>query len=189
MKSSRVLTGALAAAGFLGLAAPASAAILMTYTGNPYISIASSLAGSGITATVLVSDFDTSVDTNLNGSSFTLFNWTVSDGVTTLSKSHGDTLERADFYVAAGGDVTIWDLSASNALGTVIQTESAFEDTTVVVDPLAYSGKDQNQSFIPGSWTVASATPEPGVWAMMLMGLGGIGVRMRGARRKILAAA
>ena len=35
-----------------------------------------------------------------------------------------------------------------------------------------------------GSSTVGSGAPEPATWAMMLMGLGGLGAAMRSARRK-----
>jgi hypothetical protein len=43
-------------------------------------------------------------------------------------------------------------------------------------------------TFTSASGDLLSSVPEPGTWAMMLLGFGGIGLMLRGARRKQLGA-
>lgn len=49
--------------------------------------------------------------------------------------------------------------------------------------------ENYNGLFVPANFSVAAATPEPATWALMLLGIGGIGLAMRSSKRKPLVAA
>lgn len=92
--------------------------------------------------------------------------------------SPGETLGHNHIYSTGyTADPTI----ASVPVGTYV----AFED-------LPFPGADFNyndESFVFTNATVGPGVPEPSTWAMMLMGLGGLGAVVRGARRRQAAVA
>jgi hypothetical protein len=185
MKFHTLSIMALSAIAAIAAASPAAAAITITYTGVPFTSVSSTLAGSGLYGYVVLKDFDTSVATLETAAD--ILDWSLSNGAYTLSKSGGDVLTRASFSVAAGGEVTTWFFDAADTgFQKLSQSETEFFDTSVIHDPNAYSGEDQN--FGPsGSWTLAVGVPEPSTWAMLLAGFGMLGMSTR-RRRSMVAA-
>ena len=67
--------------------------------------------------------------------------------------------------------------------------------TLSICGPQLYSGAESAPVFVQGSQptgdgvfkiTAISATPEPSSWALMILGIGGIGLMLRRARRHML---
>jgi PEP-CTERM motif len=106
----------------------------------------------------------------------------------------------ADLTTDASGNITSWSFSlfssthASQAYSSSTPFDVALSGG--VYDYIYSRPGDSGANGVPieeaavnrpGSWTVtgaASAVPEPATWAMLLLGLFGVGFMMRGARRK-----
>ena len=77
------------------------------------------------------------------------------------------------FLTPAGGD-QVFEIGNG---GTFIAPIGATQLDLATVDALQWSNNT-------GAFTATVAVPEPAVWAMMLLGLGGIGVALRSRRRQ-----
>ena len=93
--------------------------------------------------------------------------------------------------VDANGMPTVWDISLQRQLNTPTGREDLSNLFTSNTGDRAYGGYQGFSSYSgasggPGTWTMAAAIPEPESYAMLLAGLGLIGVisRRRSARAK-----
>jgi len=169
----RKLALALAAVAALSIAAPAEAAIVTTdYT------FTTGTAGSGtfsvdfdtVTATYSLSAFEFMLgSTNFTTANVTLeqtggFNFVIggnTNGATIVSSLGG-----ADDFVFDWGPGPVFPPSSfTYYVAADIYPERTTSNTLAFAE------------------TPISAVPEPGTWAMMLLGFGGIGIAMRGGRR------
>lgn len=101
---------------------------------------------------------------------------------------------------ASAPDTYAFELCSGTSCATIldktkIQDQSWTGALSDTLAPGAYTiGLVENQPGTDPSFTlnfdsaVSSAAPEPGAWALMLLGLGGIGGRLRGRRRQGAAA-
>jgi hypothetical protein len=63
-----------------------------------------------------------------------------------------------------------------------------YSDALGTLDPTFPNGSDASFTSITDGLFTVSAAPEPATWAMMLLGLGGVGLAMRWSHRKPLQA-
>jgi len=63
-----------------------------------------------------------------------------------------------------------------------------YSDSLGTLDPTFPDGADASFTSITDGLLTVSAAPEPATWAMMLLGLGGVGLAMRWSHRKPLRA-
>ncbi len=91
----------------------------------------------------------------------------------------------------AAGPVTI--ASYKNAFQTKALTILSYNFTREVYNGSIYDGVPFDSFYERASFGLlvggVSAAPEPGTWAMLLLGFGGIGASLRGGRRKAIATA
>ena len=96
-------------------------------------------------------------------------------------------------------------LQAGNLFGTIMGTSSgaaiSWLATGVTINGYVYSVTNSPLSIVPPASCIAgpetcgvtsiqgqvAAVPEPGTWALMLLGFGGIGMALRRRRRPVLA--
>jgi hypothetical protein len=180
MAITKYAPGLIAAACLCTIGAPAAASVTLDYTGLPFFSVGSPAAGTGITGYIILDDYDPSIGQEFTASN--LLDWSISNGVYTLSKAQGNALTRFDMLTAAGGIFNSWSFDAQDtgdASWTLFsRTDSGQFDISVVKDN-SYSGESENVGY-PGSWSVASsAVPEPAAWGMLVLGFGVAGVAMR----------
>jgi hypothetical protein len=90
--------------------------------------------------------------------------------------------------VMVSGD-TITDTIAISSLKNVMLSPEQFG---ISLWPVVGSGFSGFAEFVPGNGTftpsLGSAVPEPANWALMILGIGGVGATIRSARRKPAAA-
>jgi hypothetical protein len=201
MKSTGAWFAGVAAALALGAGSVAQAAATYDYTGNAFSSARSQdVINDPSLGTQISGQFTLDVSSTFTGSvtAADLLNWSMTSGAYTL-----DAAKNAidDFNISfVNGVVESWDIGASvNPLSTScctvqLLTENDDFHSIPELDAVgeAYSlggglvatSNDFNSTFgNPGTWTVASAVPEPATWAMMLVGLFGLGVALRFAGR------
>jgi hypothetical protein len=84
--------------------------------------------------------------------------------------------------VTVSGD-TITDTIAISSLKNVVLSPDKFAISLwpVATPPGGFAGFSE---FVPGNGTFAVGVPEPTTWAMMLIGLAGLGAVLRGGRRQ-----
>jgi hypothetical protein len=174
----KIVTGLLGAAA-LAMASAASATITivgssMTYTGP-------SSLDSGVTTTIGYSK------AGLAKTSFT--QWL--EFTNTLAGIYSITLDTSsrsvDFtsaYLTNGTDT--YYLSLLYSVGSLEgwglgDTEIAAGDYTLVIN-----GHNNRTGSLAGTITIAQALPEPGTWAMMIVGFGAVGFSLRRKRRPAL---
>ena len=99
----------------------------------------------------------------------------------------------------SGDAITIWGQSGQTPL---VGVSTGYASGTPISAAMEFASQSvAGMSLIPGTYVFslpndtiklkiegASAVPEPGTWAMMLLGAAAIGVAMRGSRRKLFGA-
>jgi choice-of-anchor C domain-containing protein len=102
----------------------------------------------------------------------------------------GDGVKTVDVSVGGADKVfTFTNTGATNRsdMGYVEETLKFFNSGT---STLSFTSKDVGTPYGPVIGGVSvSAVPEPAVWAMMLVGFGGLGVSLRSSRRRATLAA
>ncbi len=96
-------------------------------------------------------------------------------------------------------EIPIWDGTGDFAgASAVYWYSSAFDDGAFAFSPQGYTGPESAPVFAPGTLyqydpsdgltgALTLAVPEPSVWAMLVLGIGGLGAAMRLARRRTIA--
>lgn len=96
---------------------------------------------------------------------------------------------------AFSGDFTFYDGSPGVGGGLDADLPSS---ATSFVGPVLFTGSTDAPKFLTGTFQFGddgadtltiSAAPEPGAWALMILGLGGVGAALRGRRRTVASAA
>ena len=62
---------------------------------------------------------------------------------------------------------------------------AAFADPMIMIDPSFADAADYHIVFSPGVGNILASVPEPATWAMLLLGLAGLGATLRGRRGAI----
>lgn len=169
--------GAMALALFLSSQAEAA----QTFTG--------SLTAGGSSATYSITT-DSTIGT-LTDSNITAWNVFITDGVTTDSYSNlfghlfigGTSLSATatdllfNYSLSGVNYVTFYNPSYSNYMD--FQTNDGFSDRSTIRLGGGTSFAAQAGQQVIASVDQISAVPEPGIWAMMLLGFGGIGASLR----------
>jgi hypothetical protein len=174
----------LSAAGFLGLLClllPSSARADTIYTYN------SNLLSDNTTLTITL-DFLTPLPSSLNfvdeSSSASLASWSMVDsGGFTLSSTIGSYLSQLSLSTDLVGNITApWDAAAVD-LGTgnyIVSADDPGSDVGVK-DFYVVGTSQASISGDPGTWT-SIATPEPGTFTLLFVGLLGLGL-LAGVKR------
>ncbi len=166
----------------LAFGGPAAANVTLIYTGVGFNVSPNPKVGTDITGFVVLHSFDSTVGQDLNATD--LVDWSISNGNYTLSKAAGNSLQRFDMLVAAGGQPFQWAFDAQD-VGTAqwtqfSRTDSYYFDISVIKDD-SYSGELEAIGQA-GQWSIAAGVPEPAAWGMMLAGFGAMGAVMRSRR-------
>lgn len=178
MRSAFVLCGVAAS---VVMAAPASAAVIQTAT-TTYAGLGSTIGGqydilkfNGTSSTV-----DSSATITLSNLDFTAgstgFN---SGGTTTGSFTNSITIAGAAFTYVIPYSITIGSATDSITLLATTFSRGGFNFATNAVT-LTSGGATARGALTAN---VAAAVPEPGTWALMLLGFGAVGAAMRRQRR------
>lgn len=202
----KLITLAAASAVAVAVATPASAAIVVRTSPGAVQPAENVLADTSMTGTtvmgttnqtntaVSVRSNETITTTSSNGQS----RFVASDGtldVGSIFLTNGGTFTSAEFNLfnaaadTSSVQITVNGVTQSFALGNG-QNFFGFEATGGdVITSIAFntngSGVADLRQVRVGGITAAAAVPEPGTWAMMLLGFGGIGVAMRKRRRTV----
>ena len=184
----KLLTAALAAAAILGAGSMASAQVTTNvYTGHgggggaPF---------SGLVGTLNTPDIQFATNTGFNWHPFGLFDFG-SDSTGSLSVATSGTYTFS--LVSDDGSQAFIDGSLvvddSGAHGPNLSTGSVFLTAGLHSFEVQFfeccggaSGVDFN---LPSGVSVSNGVPEPGVWALMLVGFGGLGAALRRRRPAI----
>jgi hypothetical protein len=156
----------------LAVAPPVMAAVIYSYTGNPYTTIEDSSLGTHMTASVTL---DSVVPNNFTGfiGPSDIVSFSISSGPVTLTT--GMTLFEFDFN---NGVMTAWDLVATNNIYKFISLSNS-QDATMLFNTENYNLVDS------GTWTKVSspsAAPIPGTVWLLGSGLVGLAVFRRKVR-------
>jgi hypothetical protein len=97
------------------------------------------------------------------------------------------TVNPANFAagVTVSGD-TITDIIAISSLTNVVLNPEQFG---ISLWPVVGKGFTAFSEFVPGNGTFTAGVPEPATWALMIVGLGGVGGVLRSRRRAVTAVA
>jgi hypothetical protein len=202
MKNLMILAAAGAA---LAVAAPASAAVVIPSPGavQPDENVLASTSMTGLTVLGNTNQTNTSVSiASTNNENLTS---TTSNGQSRFVSTDG-SLDMARIFLTGGGTFTSAEFNLFNALSDTtsvsiivdgvaqnfaltngenffgIQATGNERITSIAFDTNGTGVTDLRQVRLGGVSSVA-AVPEPGTWAMMLLGFGGMGVAMRRKRR------
>ena len=104
--------------------------------------------------------------------------WSVSDGVRTLSSANGDTLEPTSSFTYNGGSMRTWAFTASNLGGSLILRSVPHADVASINGNIVI-GRAVGDWSTGGGPAVTASVPEPASWAMMVGGFGMLGAAMR----------
>lgn len=199
---------AIMVAGATGLAAaPASAGWLYSYTGKPFTDVTSACCGpdTPFTTSDYISFHFTSPDLlapNLNDAGFSapITGWALSVGPLSYNNTDG-VLYSINFSTNAFGNITGYQFTTqTNVVApNLLPAEyppTPYEEEVFSFDLPAPLGMEdgiyipsifQDSSYAsntgsPGAWTISSV-PEPGAWALMLIGVGCVGAALRRRER------
>lgn len=196
----RVLLAALATAaiGLAGMAAPASAAVLVA-DGVTYDLTLNSITNGGLTGnfTLAISDINTASDTEggrTNINAFALSDPAVgtivsgtSSGFTFLTgglNSTGCDGSGNFFCFANSGYDPGSPLPSSLSLTFSVTSNTVGSFANYTPDfKIDWLGSKHNYDLVSLPIPVNTGVPEPATWALMLLGFGGIGMAMRRSRR------
>ena len=189
------LIGAVVAAAtvFAGAASAAS-----VYDGNSvtfqYYAYGGTYDGAGSPATFTApgsTTFDPYFDLTVSGSTITytyLSDTTWSSSAVSLD-SGGLYVDNGSVVYSAGGEpaITSVTLDPSSILGA-----SGFNASDITFNSTGVAVTWMNLTFAAGDTVVldvnGSSVPEPATWALMLVGLGGLGASLRARRRSAVSA-
>lgn len=191
MNALKTIVFSLAALGAVSLAAPAAAATtVLTYVGSAFTSrFGPEPIGDRITATFELAD---PLSANFTGA-VSWLSFTISDGVHTLSAPYTFAITR--FATDADGKIINWRVQAGVfaddvliSLNTINVLAGQFGAATTASDVAEYlanpGASNASVSNNPGVWTVTTradpgVVPEPGTWALMILGFGLAGSGLR----------
>jgi hypothetical protein len=200
----KVMFGALV---LTAIADPASAAIIVTPSPGAVQPAENVLTNTSMTAlTVMGNTNQTNTSVSVQSTNGETLTTTASNGQARFEATDG-SLDMARIFLTGGGTFTSAEFNLFNALGSTssvsiivngvaqsfalgngqnffgIQATGADRISTIAFDTNGTGVADLRQLRVGGVSTIA-AVPEPGTWAMMLLGFGGIGVAMRRSRRR-----
>lgn len=203
----RTLMTLAASGAALAFANPASAAIIVTPSPGAVQPAENVLTNTSMTAlTVMGNTNQTNTAVSVQSTNTETLTTTASNGQARFESTDG-SLDMARIFLTAGGTFTSAEFNLFNALGSTssvsiivngvaqsfalgngqnffgIQATGGDRISTIAFDTNGTGVADLRQLRVGGVSTVA-AVPEPGTWAMMLLGFGGIGVAMRRSRRR-----
>ena len=189
---------ATAAVGFASMAAPASASTTLTKDGITYMLTLDSITNGDKTGnfTLSISGINTATDTEkgrtgINGFAFndaaTATSGT-SSGFTFQSgglDSSGCNGHGSGFFCFTNTGATFDFSSHTASLDFSVTSTAGSWDTWAPSFKIDWIGSKRNYDLVslPIPLNTAPPVPEPGTWALMLVGFGGIGVAMRRSRK------
>lgn len=202
-----MLTLAAASALAVAAASPASAAITVSPTAGfvqPAENVLADTSQSGNTVIGTTNQTNTAVSVQSNE----VITTTSSNGQSRFVAADGSALDQATIFLTGGGTFTSAEFNLFNAasdtssvtifVNGIAQTfniangQNFFGFTATGGDVIRSIAFDTNGSGVADLRQVriggvAAAVPEPGTWALMLLGFGAVGVSMRRRRSTHLA--
>ena len=130
----------------------------------------------------------TSVTFTINGDSYTYTpDYDAIAYASNTGKTAGEYIEEQAYSTA--GDVSLMKLTSATAPKSLSTTFTGTGSTTAnYLDTAFVNGQDDVIGFTTTSATVAavavSAAPEPSTWTLMILGMGGLGLAFRQAKRR-----
>jgi hypothetical protein len=162
--------------GALGLAGPAAASVVFDYSGT----CAVRCAGTGTGVLTLTDAYTPGTD--ITTATFVSFDWTSSDLTFDLTSANSPTFVGG---LNADGTLSSASLQIHPTIG--LANEFVVIPNQWIAGNNVLANEDIGYTF---SFTeVSGAVPEPATWALMLIGIGGIGVSLRIGRKSIAKAA
>jgi hypothetical protein len=203
----------LAAAGAaLAIATTASAAITVTPSPGAVQPAENVLTNTNMTNTTVIGNTNqTNTAVSVQSTNGETLTTTASNGQARFESTDG-SLDMARIFLTGGGTFTSAEFNLFNALGSTnsvsiivngvaqsfalgngqnffgIQATGTDRISTIAFDTNGTGVADLRQLRVGGVGSSVGAVPEPGTWAMMLLGFGGMGVAMRRRRRTSLLA-
>jgi hypothetical protein len=198
----RMLTLAAASALAVAAVSPASAAIIITASPGAVQPSENVLTNTSMTATTVMGTTN-QTSTSVSVSSTENLTTTSSNGQARFLATDG-SLDAGTIFLTRGGTFTSAEFNLFNALGSTNSVnitvngvtrafalgngENFFGFTATAGDVISSIAFDTNGTGVTDLRQlrvggVAAAVPEPGTWALMLLGFGAIGAAMRKRRR------
>lgn len=198
----KLMTLAAASACALAAAAPASAAIIISASAGPVQPGENVLSDTSMTALTVMGTTNQS-NTLVSISSNETLTSTASNGQARFAAIDG-TLDVGNIFLTAGGTFTLAEFNLFNAQGSTdsvaitingvtrnfaigngqnffgIQATGGDTITSIAFNANGTGVADLRQLRVGG---ITAAVPEPGTWALMLLGFGAVGASLRRRRR------